>query len=347
MAHRREGDWRDRAAAELLVRHLEALELSGSVLVMEDPLPHVGDALAARDLKVTIWNRRAWRGRPAVPWPPPGPFGVVALRLPRSREETRMALHAAASVLRPGGGVLVYGANDEGIRPAAGLLGQVFSRVRTVAVGGRCRLLQGERGEEIPELRGDLESWKESMVLEHPGLPRSWVSYPGVFSHGELDPGTRLLLGALPALPPGGRVLDYGCGSGIIGAMAMARGKGVRAELLDVDAVALEAARENVPEAPLHLADGFGKGGRGLYDAILSNPPLHRGKTEDPGMLSTFIREAPRYLVPTGILAFVVQRRFSVEESLRRSFRTVSILGEDRAFRVWEGRGLTQSKRTS
>jgi 16S rRNA (guanine1207-N2)-methyltransferase len=249
-----------------------------------------------------------------------------------------MALHAAAAVVRPGGWVLVYGANDEGIRPAAGLMGEVFSGIATVAVGGRCRVLRASRGEVVQGLRRDLESWREVTVLEYPGLPRHWVSYPGVFSHGHLDPGTRLLLDVLPPLPPGARVLDYGCGSGIVGAVARARGDGVTVVLLDVDAVALEAARENVPSASLILGDGLGQAGPGPFDAVLSNPPLHVGKVEDPRMLNAFMEEAPALLGRLGILVFVTQRRLPVEASLRCSFRTVSVLGEDRTFRVWEGR---------
>lgn len=339
MAKRREGEWRERAAAELLVRHLHRLALSGPVLVMEDSRPEVTEALVARGLEVSAWNRRAWGGLPAAPWPPPGPFGSAALRLPRSRDETRMALHAAASVLGRGGSVLVYGANDEGIRPAEILLGEVFSGAGTVAVGGRCRLLRGWRGDDPPGLRGDLESWREVTVLEYPGLPRTWVSYPGVFSHGELDQGTRLLLDVLPPVPAGARVLDYGCGSGVVGAVAMARGEGVAVEMLDVDTVALAATRENVPGAGVIPGDGLGSlAGRGVFDAIVSNPPFHRGKAEDIGMVTAFIREAPRLLGPLGLLAFVCQRRLSVEGTLRGSFATVAVLGEDEAFRVWEGR---------
>jgi 16S rRNA (guanine1207-N2)-methyltransferase len=250
-----------------------------------------------------------------------------------------MSLHAAASVLRIGGTILVYGANDEGIRPAAGLMGEILTGTDTVAVGGRCRVLRGIRGEEVRGLRSDLESWKETTALDYPGLRTPWVSYPGVFSHGELDPGTRLLLDGLPSLPPGARVLDYGCGSGMVGAAAGSRGDGVSVESLDVDAIALEAARENVPGARLVLGDGLGRAGPGPFDAVLSNPPLHRGKSEDPAMVTSLIEEAPPLLGPSGVLTFVVQRRLPVEEPLRRSFRTVSVPGEDPTFRVWEGRG--------
>jgi len=263
-----------------------------------------------------------------------------------------MALHAGASVLRPGGIVLVYGSNDEGIRAVVGLMEEVLSEVRTVAVGGRCRVVTGRWEGGAPKLRGDLEAWNEWMALTYPGLPTTWVTYPGVFSHGELDPGTRLLLDLLPPLPVGARVLDFGCGSGIVGAVAMARGEGVRATLLDVDTVALEAARANVPEAEVVAGDGLGSAGDEPFDAIFSNPPLHRGKAEDSGMVTTFVREASGLLRPEGVLAFVVQRRLQVEDALREAFRAVSVLGEDGAFRVWEGRkprpgGMPSSRRVS
>lgn len=330
--------WRDRAAVDLVLRHLGSLDLSGPFLVMEDPLPALGDVLSHRGFPVAVWSRRALGGRPAAPWPPAGPFGTAVLRLPRSREETRMALHAAATVLRPDGSVLVYGANDEGIRPAAGLMQEVFTPALTVGVGGRCRVLHGHRAEEVPGLKHKLEAWKEFAVPGYPGLPPHWISYPGVFAHGRLDPGTRLLLDVLPPFPSGARVLDFGCGSGIVGAVVMARGEGVTAELSDVDTVALEAARENVPGATLILADGLERAGGGPFDAIVSNPPLHRGKAEDPSMLATLIEGAPALLGRLGTLVFVAQRRFPVEGALRRLFRKVSVLGEDPVFRVWEGK---------
>lgn len=41
-------------------------------------------------------------------------------------------------------------------------------------------------------------------------------SLPGVFSHGEFDLGSQLLLETLPKLS--GKVLDFGCGAGVLGA---------------------------------------------------------------------------------------------------------------------------------
>jgi len=338
MSGRRDSGWRDRAASGLLVDHFPEHKLEGSALVMEDTLPDVGSALQCRGMAVSRWNRRALDGLEATPWPAEGTFHLAALRLPRSKEELAMALHAAASVLFPGGTMLVYGAKDEGIGSAMTLLSSLFDESETLAVGGHCRVLMAIRKEDLGEVRGNLGSWRTVVDPNYAELGEAWVSYPGVFAHRRLDPGTRLLLDALPPLPPGASVLDYGCGSGVVGGVAAKRGEGLRLELLDVDALALYAARENVPGSNLLLSDGLPAVGGGAYDAILSNPPFHRGKEADPEMIRVLIRGASSLLAPRGMLVFVTQRRMPVERDMRERFRDVAIVAEDSAYRVWQGR---------
>lgn len=249
-----------------------------------------------------------------------------------------MALHAAASVLTPGGTILVFGANDEGIQSAVNPLRGLFSAVETVEVGGRCRVLKGRWEGDRMDLRATLEDWRMELTLDHPDLPSPWNSYPGVFAHDRLDPGTRLLLDVLPELAVGSRVLDYGCGSGPVGFMALRKGREVKVDLLDVDTVALLAAEENLPGGRFLLKDGLSSRELGPYDAILSNPPFHMGKAEEPGMIDTFIQASSVLLAPKGSLVFVVQKRLPVEVLLNKLFEEVDILGEDGTYRVWRGR---------
>ncbi len=335
MSKRRDPDWRNRAAAGLLVRHVSAMELSGPVLVIEDPLPDVVNVLTSAGLEVGVWKRRVLDGKGGDPWPPSGSFHMAALRLPRGKDELSMSLHAAASVLQPEGSILVYGAKDEGIQAAPGPLGDLFKETATVSIGDHCRVLRGFGGVEIRQLRTPLVAWKSRVSLDYPGLPSDWISYPGVFAHQRLDKGTRLLLDALPPVPPGVRVLDYGSGSGVVGYVAWKRGKDVVVELLDVDSVALEAAKENVPGSIIHLHDGLPPVEVGPFDAIFSNPPFHRGKAEDPEMIVDLIRGARALLRPKGMLVFVAQRRLPLKGSLHEHFRDVTVLAEDSTFRVW------------
>jgi 16S rRNA (guanine1207-N2)-methyltransferase len=262
----------------------------------------------------------------------------VALRLPRSKEELDMALHAAASALAPAGRFLLYGAKDEGIASAAERLGLLFRDVMTVAVGGHCRVLGARVRDVLPGLRKDLEAWREVFPLEHEGFKGDWVYYPGVFARRRLDPGTRLLLDALPELTPRARVLDFACGSGIVGAAVRFRYPSVRLDLLDVDSVALEAAGENVPGGRLLLADGLPPPDGEGYDAIVSNPPLHIGKAETPDIVLRLIDRSPALLKPGGVLVLVAQRRLPLGEAFRGAFGSLTVRHEGEGFRVWEGR---------
>lgn len=344
MGRRGSADWRDRAASDLFLDTALRANLAGTGLVMLAPGPQVAEGLESAGLQVDSWHRRMSGDNPGTPWPPAGPFDFVALRLPRGKEELGMTLHAAASILKPGGTISVFGANDEGIQSVVSPLGELFSGVETVGVGGRCRVLMGRWEGDGTGLRSRIEDWRSELAfdhselaLDHPELPSTWHSYPGVFAHGRLDPGTRLLLDVLPDLPPGARVLDYGCGSGLVGFMALGKGAGVRVDLLDVDSIALLAAKENVPKGRLLLREGFPPREEGTYGAILSNPPFHRGKAEEPGMIEAFVQGAPGLLDRKGLLAFVAQKRLPVEKLLRSLFRDVDILGEDRTYRVWKG----------
>ncbi len=341
MPRRSRPGWRDEAAAALVVRHRSTLPLQPPVLVAKDPRGEVEEEVRRTGREVGVWHRRALEGRPASPWPPPGPWGSALLRLPRTRGELEMDLHAAASVLAPGGALILYGAKDEGIGSSLRRMEGLFRDVDTVATGGRCRLVMGIRKEDLPELEGSHEAWRETVDLDHPDLPGPWVSYPGVFAHGRLDPATRLLLDTLPSIPEGSRVLDYGSGSGPLAGGVRSRTPGVELHLLDVDALALEAARENVPGATLHLRDGLPASDDGnRFDWIVTNPPFHRGKAEEPGMILELIRRAPSMLKPEGALVLVAQCRLKLESTLGAHFQAVRMLAEDGGFRVWEGRGV-------
>src|SRR5690606_18301497 len=85
----------------------------------------------------------------------------------------------------------------------------------------------------------------------------------GVFAGPKVDAGTRLLLEHLQ-VEPGTRVLDVGCGVGVIGIAAAMQGAKVR--MTDANLLAVQAAARNVQQLGLsakvlasdvyrHLAD--------------------------------------------------------------------------------------------
>ena len=328
---------REQTVARVLADSLDRLHLSGSGLVVDDDTGIVKTVLQAMGLSTATWHRHIAGSAPASVWPPAGTFDVIAARLPASREAFEMVLHAAGSRLAPGGRLLVCGANDEGIRSAAQQVQDLFGTVETLTSRRHCRVLQTFLPERPPDFRADLHDWRLTVSAElADGQTLRWVSYPGVFAHGRLDEGTCLLLDALPDLSPTERVLDYGCGVGVIAMVLQRRQPQASIDLLDDDVVAVQAARENMPEARTILGDGWTALEGTQYDLIVSNPPIHRGKEKDFALLTNFIEGARKHLRPGGKVIFVVQRTAPAARLLHAAGATYQIAMENNRFRVWQ-----------
>jgi 16S rRNA (guanine1207-N2)-methyltransferase len=328
------------AASALIESALDDIGIAGRVLTAHGS-PSLTDAISARGANVLAWNRRTTPRQPNVtPWPPDGPFALALLRLPKTRDEQMMAIHALLNGLAPGGRLIVYGGNDEGIKSTAKHLAdivgaEVAGDVTTVATRGHGRILAVQRPADITALKVTLAAWRQTQDVSIAGATKSWASYPGVFADGGLDAGTALLLAHLPLIKTGSRVLDYGCGTGIIAAHILARDSTARVAMLDNDSAALLAARENVPDAQAITGHSIADAGKGQYDLIISNPPLHVGIREDHAMLESLIGGTPRRLLTGGALILIVQRRIGLAPLLAQHFKTADILADNGRYRVW------------
>jgi 16S rRNA (guanine1207-N2)-methyltransferase len=148
------------------------------------------------------------------------------------------------------------------------------------------------------------------------GMELALTSGSGVFAQGRLDIGTAILFRETD--PPGpARVLDLGCGYGVIG-LAIARAvPGATVTGVDVNERAVLLANENA--AALGVADRFTAttpdrvDPDATYDEIWSNPPIRIGKQALHGLLLTWL---PR-LAPGGRAVMVVGKNLGAD-SLQR-----------------------------
>ena len=145
----------------------------------------------------------------------------------------------------------------------------------------------------------------------------------GVFSKGGVDFGTRLLAEAVE-IPPGSRVLDMGCGYGPLGLAALSLHPDNRVWMVDINARAVELARENLKLNRLEngvvlQGDGFAPVAGLLFDCILMNPPVRAGKA----LLFSLYEGALHHLVEGGSLWLVIRKKqgaASTEKKLQELF---------------------------
>ncbi len=163
-------------------------------------------------------------------------------------------------------------------------------------------------------------------------------SQPGIFSWNRIDPGTALLLDALPRLA--GRGADLGCGIGVLAHGVLASPKVTRLDLIDIDHRAVAAARRNVDDARVAFGWVDVRAGTGLtgLDFVVMNPPFHDGGGEDRSLGQTFIRRAAEALRTGGHLWLTANRHLPYEAAIKPLFRRVTTVAEAGGFKVIEAR---------
>lgn len=193
----------------------------------------------------------------------------------------------------------------------------------------RCSLWQ------LDLIRSDSFNWLKQ-AQSFSWQEQAYMTLPGVFSHGKLDIGTRVLLEHLPA-PAHGKLLDLGCGSGVIGLSLKHQQNALDVTLADVDAFALRSAQLNSMRLGLS-ADVVASDGlqqiEGRFDYIISNPPFHQGKQTNYRFAEELFRQAGKHLVTDGQLWIVANRHLPYEEWASERFATVETLAQQDGFKI-------------
>ncbi|MCQ4295781.1 class I SAM-dependent methyltransferase [Pseudomonas stutzeri] len=265
--------------------------------------------------------------------PPRGDFDAAVLFLPKSRELTDYLLQALAARLE-GRPLYLVGEKRAGVERAAKQLSSL-GRARKLDSARHCQLWQVEieKAPAAPEL----DALAHHFTLELEDGPLQVISLPGVFSHGRLDVGSSLLLEHLDNLP-GGRVLDFGCGAGILGATLKRRYPQSELVLLDVDAFAVESSRRTLAanglEGEVIAGDGIDAAPRQLA-AIVSNPPFHQGVHTHYQASETLIERAAEHLLSGGELRLVANAFLRYPPLIEQHLGACQSIVERNGFRIY------------
>ncbi len=167
------------------------------------------------------------------------------------------------------------------------------------------------------------------------GKSFKFLTASGVFSYKKIDRGTAILAEKM-IIDDDARVLDLGCGYGVLGIVAARAGRNVKPVLTEINSRAAMLAEENLTMnnivAEVRKGSFYDPVARERFDTILCNLPMSAG-------LETaykIIKGAYEHLNNEGSLQVVVRRGSKrIEKKMLDVYDNVVILARKGGYRVF------------
>ncbi|WP_088329503.1 class I SAM-dependent methyltransferase [Lacimicrobium sp. SS2-24] len=273
-----------------------------------------------------------------VSYPLEARFDGIVIMMPKAKEQAQMLIANLVHCLVPGGQLLLAGDNKGGVKSAPKLFSPYAEHCVKLDSARHCALY-GMQPDKVPA-PFCVEDWFKQRNIEvgQRCYPVSFL--PGVFSSGSLDPATRMLLENLHPVPDG-RVLDFGCGAGVIGCYVALENPHAEVVMTDVSALALccaqRTAESNGIDVHIIPSDGLSEIS-GKFAAAYTNPPFHTGLHTDYEVTLGFIRQLSGYLQPGATLQLVANSFIPYQPVLQQVFKSVKVLAQSTKFRLYLAR---------
>lgn len=156
----------------------------------------------------------------------------------------------------------------------------------------------------------------------------------GVFSKGEMDFGTKLLIDNLLKMNITGEVLDLGCGYGPIG-IILAKIKNVHMTMSDVNKRALHLTKMNAKKnnVLMNIVESNGyENIDEMFDYVVSNPPIRVGKK----ILYQLLIDTKKHLKKNGEIIIVIRKEQGALSLMRdmNVYYDVKVIDKEKGFLI-------------
>lgn len=264
---------------------------------------------------------------------PPGRVDLLLVRVPKSLALLEDQLHRLAPAVHSGTTVLGTGMVSEIHTSTLRLFERIIGPTTTSLAVRKARLVFCR---PEPGLTRGTNPWPVRYALPDdigPMSGRTVVNHAGVFCADRLDLGTRLLLANLPQRTGPDRVVDLGCGNGVLGTAAALANPAAEVLFADESYQAVASAEEtfgtNAPpgaKAEFAVGDALAALPPDSVDLVLLNPPFHSHRATTDAAARRMFSTAKAALRPGGELRIVGNRHLGYHARLRRLFGNCDVV---------------------
>lgn len=177
------------------------------------------------------------------------------------------------------------------------------------------------------------------------GFDLAFLHHSNLFSREKLDIGTRFLLDHMPS-GSFAKILDLGCGNGVLGIKAKLLSPSSHLAFSDDSAMAILSAKENFKryfpstddQATFFHTNCFEGGPMHCFDLVLCNPPFHQENTVGNFIALQMFNDAKKALLPGGVIRIVGNSHLGYQQDLKRLFGNCKIMATNKKFIILEAR---------
>ncbi|MCV2885745.1 class I SAM-dependent methyltransferase [Aestuariibacter sp. AA17] len=259
----------------------------------------------------------------------------AVIYMPKAKKHAAMLIANIAACIKPNGTLMLVGENKSGIKSAAKLLESVGSQVNKIDSARHCALFATQIDNTVKPFV--LADWVSEQGITFNGNSIQLTSLPGVFSHGELDAGTALLLEEFSAQPDK-NVLDFACGNGVIGICMATLNPSINLTMTDVSALALYCAERSVAannvKATIIPSNGLSNI-EGKFNRVYTNPPFHTGIKTDYSITEKLIKGLSTHMHNDAKLTLVANRFLKYPDLLEATFKHFATIAQTSKFSLY------------
>lgn len=265
---------------------------------------------------------------------------LVVINFPKSKDELAFTFAVIAPYLSNDAKIILVGEKKGGIQSSPKLTGEFLQNCQKIDAARHCLLFAGIVNPENLNKPFNIEGWFKQYQININNISLTIASLPGVFSQKKLDIGTALLLDNLPQFMQG-KVLDFGCGAGVISCFIGKKFESTQLDLLDVSALAITSAQKTLALNNLSgtvFASNSLSNVAGKYQHIVSNPPFHQGTKTSYQASEDFLRGIKPHIEPRGDITIVANSFLQYLPIMQEYIGTTKRLINKQGFNIYHCR---------
>lgn len=266
--------------------------------------------------------------------PLPDAPALVVIKVSKYQALLEQQLLALRGVVTPATRIIAAGKAKDIHTSTLKLFEKYLGETRTSLAWKKARLIHCTPAAERPSLTSPFPT-----VWPLEGTDMLIHNHANVFSRTSLDIGARFMLDNLP-IHSARRVIDLGCGNGVLGLSLLARDSEVEVTFIDESRMAVASARLNVehnlpdalPRAHFMVNNCLDDVPVGAADRILCNPPFHQLQAITDHIAWQMFSDAHRVLPQGGELWIVGNRHLDYHNKLKRLFGNAQVVASNSKF---------------